>query len=120
MTLKLRTLTGALMAAVLLSGCDEPKFENASSRHSLDEDRQACAVEVANSPAGLAYWQNPAAHADFPSQAFTDVIHCTERKGWKQVRAELESQPAGNADISSRLGSTPRPINEGYPSWAIQ
>jgi len=83
------------MAGVLLSGCGEPKFENASSRHSLDEDRQACAVEMAKSPAALAYRQNPAAHADFPSQAFADMIQCAERKEWKQVGAERESQPAG-------------------------
>ena len=54
MTLRLCTLTGALMAAVLLSGCSEPIFENAGSHNSLVEDQQACAVEVAKSPAALA------------------------------------------------------------------
>ena len=121
MTLRRRILTWALMAAVLLSGCGEPKFQNVGSRNSLAEDRQACAVEVANSPAAQAYRQKPAAHPDYPSQqAFADMIHCTERKGWEQVGAERESQPAGNADVSSRLDSTPRPIKEGYQSWAIQ
>ena len=65
MTLRLRTLTAALMAAVLLSGCGEPKFENVGSRNSLVEDQQACAAEIAKSPAALAYRQNPAAHPDF-------------------------------------------------------
>lgn len=54
MTLKLRTLIEALMAAVLLSDCGEPISENASSQNSLIEDQQACAVEVAKSPAALA------------------------------------------------------------------
>jgi hypothetical protein len=120
MTLRRRILTWALMAAVLLSGCGEPKFQNVGSRNSLAEDRQACAVEVANSPAAQACRQTPVAHPDYPSQAFADMIHSTERKGWKQVGAERESQPAGNADVSSRLDSTPRPIKEGYQSWATQ
>ena len=54
MTLRLRTSAGMLMAAVLLSGCGEPIFENAGSHNSLVEDQQACAVEVAMSPAALA------------------------------------------------------------------
>jgi hypothetical protein len=120
MTLRRRTLTGVLLAGVLLSGCGEPKFENVGRRNSLVEDQQACAGEMAKSPAALAYRQNPAAHPDFQGQAFADMIHCIEREGWKQVGAERESQPAGNADVSSRLDSTPRPIKEGYQSWAIQ
>src|SRR5438445_13657855 len=54
MTLRLRTSAGMLMAAVLLSGCGEPIFENAGSHNSLVEDQQACAVGVAMSPAALA------------------------------------------------------------------
>lgn len=54
MTLRRRIVTWALMAAVLLSGCGEPICENASSQNSLIEDQQACAVEVAKSPAALA------------------------------------------------------------------
>jgi hypothetical protein len=80
MTLRRRILTWALMAAVLLSGCGEPKFQNVGSRNSLAEDRQTCAVEVANSPAAEAYRQKPAAHPDYLSQAFADMIHSTERK----------------------------------------
>jgi len=108
------------MAGVLLSGCGEPKFKNVGSRNSLVEDQQACAVEIAKSPAALAYRQNPSAYPDFQGQAFADMIHCIERKGWTQFGAERESQPAGNADVSSRLDSTPRPIKEGYQSWTIQ
>ena len=105
MTLRLCTLTGALMAAVLLSGCGEPIFENAGSRNSLVEDQLACAVEVAKSAAALAYRQNPAAHPDYQSLAFADMIDCTERKRWKQVGAERKSQQAGDTDVSSRLDS---------------
>ena len=38
MTLRLRTSVWALMAAVLLSSCGEPKLENAGSRRSLTKD----------------------------------------------------------------------------------
>ncbi|TSA03003.1 MAG: hypothetical protein D4R81_03985 [Nitrospiraceae bacterium] len=33
-----------------LSGCGEPMFENAGSQHSLLEDREACAMEMDQSP----------------------------------------------------------------------
>src|SRR5438093_3937120 len=101
MTLRLRTSAGMLMAAVLLSGCGEPIFENAGSHNSLGEDQQACAVEAAKSPAALAYRQNPAAHPGYQSLAFADMIDCAERKGWKQVGAERKSRQAGDTDVSS-------------------
>jgi hypothetical protein len=47
MTLKRRTLTGALLAAVLLSGCVEPKFEFLRF-DCLSE----CAVKVCLAPRG--------------------------------------------------------------------
>ena len=92
MTLRPHTLTGVLMAAVLLTGCGDPKFEQAGSRNSGAEDRQACAVEVANSRAAKAYWQNPAAHRDFPNEALANMIHCTKRERWKEVVAEGNSR----------------------------
>lgn len=110
MKLRLRTLTCLLIAAPLLSGCGEATFEHADSRNSVAEDRQACAVEVANSPAAQAYRQNPAAHRDYPSQAFADMIRCIERNGWKQVGAKRESQHVSNADVSSQMGSATRTI----------
>jgi hypothetical protein len=113
MTLRRRILTWALMAAVLLPGCGEPKFENADSRNSLAEDRQVCAVEVANSPAAQAYWRNPAAHPDYPSQVFKDMNRCIEGKEWKQVRSSQEQKRLKEA-ITSQLthARTPVPITE--------
>ena len=110
MRLRIRTLMGAFVAASMLSGCGEATFEHADSRNSVAEDRQACAVEVANSPAAQAYRQNPAAHRDYPSQAFADMIRCIERNGWKQVGAKCESQQVSNADVSSQMGSATHTI----------
>jgi hypothetical protein len=110
MRLRIRTLIGVFVAASMLFGCGEPKYEHESNRNSVTEDRRACAVEVANSPAAQAYRQNPAAHRDYPSQAFADMIRCIERNGWKQVGAKRESQQVSNADVSSQMGSATRTI----------
>ena len=40
---------------LLCAGCGEPMFENAGSQHSLLEDREACAMEIDQSPAAIAY-----------------------------------------------------------------
>src|SRR5262249_10094885 len=53
---------------MVLYACGEPMFENAGSRKSVLEDREACAVEINNSPAATAYRQNPMAH-DSPIDA---------------------------------------------------
>ena len=101
--LRLRSLTGALMAGVLLSGCGEPKFENVGSRNSLVEDQQACAVEVAKSPAAaLEYRQNPAAHPDFQGQAFANMIHCIEPKSGS--RSEPNASPSRLATPMPQAG----------------
>jgi hypothetical protein len=48
-------------ALPFLAGCGEPMFEKACSRHSLLEDRKACAMEMEQNPAAIAYRQNPTA-----------------------------------------------------------
>jgi hypothetical protein len=71
--------TAAMVAAlVLLNACGEPIFDNTGSRNSVLEDREACAAEIANSPAATAYRQNPAAHPNYFSQAFADMNRCIE------------------------------------------
>ena len=79
-------------ALVLLYACGETTFENAGSRHSLPEDRKACAVEINNTPAATAYRQNPTAHPDYIRQVFEDMNRCIEGKGWKQVLAPQEQE----------------------------
>jgi hypothetical protein len=79
-------------ALVLLYACGEPMFENAGSRNSLLEDREACAVEINNSPVATGYRQNPTAHPDYVSQVFEDMNRCIEGKGWKQVLSPQEQK----------------------------
>ena len=91
-----------------LSGCGEPMFEHAGSQHSLLEDREACAMEIDQSPEALAYRQNPTAHPDYMSQVFTDMNRCIERKGWKQVRSQQEQEQMRDA-ITSELAQSGQP-----------
>jgi hypothetical protein len=91
-----------------LSGCGEPMFENAGSQHSLLEDREACAMEIDQSPEALAYRQNPTAHPDYVNQVFIDTNRCIERKGWKQVRSQQEQEQMREA-IVSELAQTGQP-----------
>ena len=95
-------------AMALLSACGEPMFENAGSPHSLLEDREACTLEIDQSPAALAYRQSPAAHPEFVSQVFTAMNQCIERKGWKQVRSQQEQEQVREA-ITSELAQTDQP-----------
>ena len=97
----------------LLSGCGEPVFENAGSKNSLLEDREACAMEMEKSPAALAYRQNPTAHHEYVSQVFEDMNRCIEHKGWKQVRSPQEQEQVHEA-ITSELAQTgqPAPLSE--------
>lgn len=104
-----------VMGLLLLSaGCGEPVYENAGSSKSLQEDRDACAVEIAKSPAALAYRHNPAAHPDYVSQVFTDMNHCIERKGWKQVGSQQEKKQVREA-IPSQLAQTRQPAPRSDP-----
>ena len=98
-----------IFIVALLTGCGEPMFENAGSQHSLLEDREACAMEIDQSPAALAYRQNPTAHPDYLSQVFTDTNRCIERKGWKQVRSQQEQEEVREA-ITSELAQTGQPV----------
>jgi hypothetical protein len=73
------------VALTYLSGCGEPTFENAGSKHTLTEDREACATEINKSRAARAYRENPDAHPEYPAYVFTEMNRCIVRKGWKQV-----------------------------------
>ena len=103
--------TAMAAALVQLNACGEPMFENAGSRNSLLEDREACAVEINNSPAATAYRQNPMAHPDFVRHVFEDMNRCIEGKGWKQVLAP-QKQKRLTEVITSELTHvrTPEPI----------
>jgi len=103
----MRFLRLALPLAVFV-GCGEPMFENAGSQNSLLEDREACAMEMENSLAAAAYRQNPTAHPEFVSQVYTDMNHCIERKGWKQVQSRQEQEQVREA-ITSELAHTGQP-----------
>jgi hypothetical protein len=106
--LDLSRATSIIFVVVLLAGCGEPMFDNAGSKNSLLEDREACAMEMEKSPAGLAYRQNPTAHPDYVSQVFTDMNQCIERKGWKQVKSQPSSEQVHEA-ITSELAQTGQP-----------
>jgi hypothetical protein len=97
-----------LVVMIVLAGCGEPMFENAGSQHSLLEDREACAMEIDQSPEALAYRQNPTAHPDYMNQVFIDTNRCIERKGWKQVRSQQEQEQMREA-ITSELAQTGQP-----------
>lgn len=97
-----------MFVVVLLTACGEPMYENAGSPHSLLEDREACTLEIDESPAALAYRQNPTAHPEFVSQVFTEMNRCIERKGWKQVRSQQEQEQMREA-ITSELAQTGQP-----------
>ena len=106
--LALSKTTGIMFVVALLAGCGEPMFENAGSQHSLLEDRDACAMEMEQSPEALAYRQNPTAHPDYMNQVFIDTNRCIERKGWKQVRSQQEQEQMREA-IASELAQTGQP-----------
>lgn len=96
-------------AMTLMAGCGEPMFDNAGSQNSLLEDREACAMEMEQSPAAMVYRQNPAAHPDYVSQVFEDMNRCIERKGWKEVRTPQEQEQLNDA-IISELAQTGQPV----------
>ena len=43
-----------MFVVALLTACGEPMFENAGSQNSLLVDREACAMEMEQSPAAIA------------------------------------------------------------------
>ena len=99
---------GLILVLVLLASCGEPMFENAGSQHSLLEDREACVMEIDQSPAALAYRKNPTEHPDYPNQVFEEMNQCIERKGWKQVRSQQEQERLREATMSE-LAHSPQP-----------
>ncbi len=99
-----------MLVLVSLSACGEPMFDNAGSQHSLLEDREACAMEMEQSPAARAYRQNPTAHPEYVSQVFTDMNQCIERKGWKQVRSQEEQEQMREA-ITSEMAQKAPPVS---------
>ena len=101
-----------MFVGALLSACGEPMFENAGSQHSLLEDREACTMELEQSPAAVAYRQNPTAHPDYVSQVFTDMNRCIERKGWKQVGSQHEQVREA---VTSELAQTGLPAPHSDP-----
>ena len=112
--LNLSRAISIIFVLALLSACGEPMFENAGSQHSLLEDREACAMEMEQSPAAIAYRQNPTAHPEYVSQVFTDMNRCIERKGWKQVRSQHEQEQVREA-ITSELAQTSQPAPHSDP-----
>lgn len=109
--LDLTRLISITFILALLIACGEPMFENAGSQHSLLEDREACAMEIEQTPAAIAYRQNPTAHPEYPSQVFTDMNRCIERKGWKQVRSQQEQVREA---VTSQLGQTGQKATEEF------
>jgi hypothetical protein len=108
--LSLTKKIGLLAAAGVLTACGEPIYENAGSQHSLMEDREACAVEINQSPAALAYRENPSANPDYPNQVFEEMNRCIERKGWKQVRSQQEQKQLSDA-IATEAAHTKPPVS---------
>ena len=97
-----------MFVVALLTACGEPMFENAGSQNSLLVDREACAMEMEQSPEALAYRQNPTAHPEYVNQVFIDTNRCIERKGWKQVRSQQEQEQIREA-IAAELAQTGQP-----------
>ncbi len=103
-----------MFVVALLTACGEPMFENAGSQNSLLVDREACAMEMEQSPEALAYRQNPAAHPEYVNQVFIDTNRCIERKGWKQVRSQQEQEQIREA-IAAELAQTGQPMARSDP-----
>lgn len=109
-----------LLFLLFLAGCGEPMYDNNGSQHSLLEDREACAMEIEQSPAALAYRENPSAHPDYPNQVFEELNRCIERKGWKQVRSQQEQEQIREAVASQTTRTAPSlPIRDPQAAQAF-
>jgi hypothetical protein len=106
MIVRRRQALFALLSFMVFAGCGEPVFENAGSQQSLVEDREACVMEIDQSPAALDYRQNPTAHPDYPIQVFEEMNRCIERKGWKQVRSQEEQEQMKKAIAAEATQTT--------------
>ena len=107
--LDLRRAISIMFVLLWLAACGQPMFENAGSQHSLLEDREACVMEIGQSPAALAYRKNPTEHPDYPNQIFDEMNECIERKGWRQVRSQQEQELLREATMSE-LAHSPQPV----------
>ncbi len=96
-----------LLFLLFFAGCGEPMYDNNGSQHSLLEDREACAMEIDQSPAALAYRHNPSTHPDYPNQIFDEVTRCIERKGWKQVRSQQPQEQVRDGVTSEVTRTAP-------------
>jgi hypothetical protein len=109
-----------MLAMVMLASCGEPMFENAGSPHSLVEDREACVMEIDQSPAALAYRKSPTEHPDYPGQVFEEMNQCTERKGWKQVRSQQEQERLREATTAELAhGAQPAGLSDAKATEAL-
>ncbi|BFU95966.1 MAG: hypothetical protein NTNFB02_26880 [Nitrospira sp.] len=109
MMLHLSKSIRVLAAASLLTACGEPVFENAGSPNSLALDREACVMEIDQSPEAFRYRQNPAAHPDYPVEAVEDINTCIEKKGWRLVRSRSEQEQVRDA-VASEMSRSPHPV----------
>src|SRR5689334_2823894 len=107
MVMRHKRVPFTLLSLLILAGCGEPMYDNNGSQHSLLEDREACATEIEQSSAALAYRENPSAHPDYPNQIFDEVNRCIERKGWKQVRSAQEEEQIRDAVASEFTRTAP-------------
>jgi len=120
MTMRRNRASFTLLSLLFLAGCGEPMYANNGSQHSLLEDREACALEIEQSPAALAYRETPAAHPDYPNQIYDEVNRCIERKGWKQVRSPQEQEQIRDAVASQATRPAPAvPIRDSHATQAF-
>ena len=108
-----------LLFLIGITGCGEPMFENAGSQASLLEDREACAMEVNNSPAADAYRQDPGAHPEYPAEIFNEMNRCIERKGWKQVRSQEEQEQLRDAIVKEVAQKPPLSISDSKATESL-
>jgi hypothetical protein len=107
MIMRRKLIPFTLLSLLFFAGCGEPMYDNNGSQHSLLEDREACAMEIEQSPAALAYRENLSAHPDYPNQVFDELNRCIERKGWKQVRSPQEQEHIRDAVASQAMRTAP-------------
>ncbi len=109
-----------LLSLLFLAGCGEPMYDNNGSQHSLLEDREACAMEMEQDPAALAYRENPSAHPDYPSEVYDELNRCIEDKGWKQVRSPQEQEQIRDAVAAQATKTAPSlSIRESQSTQAL-
>jgi len=77
-------------------------------------------MEIEQSPAALAYLQNPSAHPDYLNQIFDEVNRCIERKGWKQARSQQTQEQVRDAVTSEVTRTAPTvSIRDSHATYAF-